>query len=68
MYVLMYANISICNFAMREVKALITDKETDESWDILIIRKINSGLVWAAGQYCGKKMGQIMSNFLWFHG
>ena len=32
-----------------------TDKETDESWDIFMIWKINSGLVWAAGQYCGKK-------------
>ena len=34
-----------------------TDKETDESWDIFIIWKINSGLVWAAGQYCEKKFG-----------
>ena len=41
-----------------------TDKETDESWDIFIIWKINSGLVWAAGQYCEKKsLGPIMSNF-----
>jgi hypothetical protein len=29
----------------------ITDKETDESGDIFIIRKINSGMVWAAGPY-----------------
>ena len=42
-----------------------TDKETDESCDIFIIwkKKINSGLVWAARQYCEKKFGPIMSNF-----
>ena len=33
----------------------ITDKETDESWDMFIIWKINSGLVRTAGQYCEKK-------------
>ena len=35
----------------------VTDKETDESWDIFMIWKINSGLVWATGQYCEKKFG-----------
>ena len=41
-----------------------TDKETDESWDIFIIWKINSGLVWAAGPVLWKKsLGPIMSNF-----
>ena len=34
---------------------VITDKETDESWDIFIIWKINSGLVWAAGPVLWKK-------------
>ena len=34
----------------------ITDKETDESWDMFIICKINSGLVRTAGQYCEKKV------------
>ena len=44
--------------------ALITDKETDESWDIFIIWKINSGLVWAAGQYCEKKVwGRLWATF-----
>ena len=43
---------------------IITDKDTDEFWDIFIIWKINSGLVWAARQYCEKKsLGPIMSNF-----
>ena len=42
----------------------ITDKETDESWNIFIIWKINSGLFWAAGPYLWKKsLGLIMSNF-----
>ena len=41
-----------------------TDKETDESKDIFIIWKINSGLVWAAGLVLWKKsLGPIMSNF-----
>ena len=35
----------------------ITDKRTDASWDIFITWKINSGLVWAAGQYMKKKLG-----------
>ena len=43
---------------------VITDKETDESWDIFIIWKINSGLVWAAGPVLWKKsLGPIMINF-----
>ena len=50
-----------------------TNKETDESWGIFIIWKINSGLVWAAGQYCEKKVwGQLWATFeavfLCFHG
>ena len=41
-----------------------TDKETDESWDIFIIWKINSGLVWAARPVLWKKkFGPIMSKF-----
>ena len=40
-----------------------TDQETDESWDISIVWKINSGLVWVLG-YCEKKsLGPIMSIF-----
>ena len=35
---------------------LHTDKETNESWDIFIIWKINSGLVWAAGPVLWKKV------------
>ena len=41
-----------------------TDKETDESWDIFIDWKFNSGLVWAAGQYCEKKVcGRLWATF-----
>ena len=40
----------------------ITDKETDESWNIFIIWKINSGLVCAAWQW-KKSLGPIKSNF-----
>ena len=51
-----------------------TDQETDESWDIFIIWKINSGLVWAAGLYLWKKKfgtvyEQLLSAvFSCFHG
>ena len=48
---------------VREMMAT-TDKETDESWDIFIIRKINFGL-WAVA-WAGlwkKRFGPIMSNF-----
>ena len=45
-----------------------TDKETDESWDIFIIWKINSGLVWglglgSRGQYWEKKQSKKLSQF-----
>ena len=43
---------------------VITDKETDESWDIFIIWKINSGPVLAVGPYLWKKsLWLIMSKF-----
>ena len=60
----------VCTFfylALYEIaKAVVkhTNKETDVSWDISITRKINSGLVWAAGPVHEKKsLGLIMSNF-----
>ena len=41
-----------------------TDKETDESWDIFILWKINSGLVWAAGPVLWKKVwGRLWATF-----
>ena len=39
-----------------------TDKETDESWEIFIIWKINFGL-WAGRNYEKKRFGPFMSNF-----
>ena len=39
-----------------------TDKKTDESWDIFIVWKINSGL-WAGLDREKKMFGPIMSNF-----
>ena len=38
-------------FVVFKCQLFYTDKETDESWDIFIVWKINSGLVWAAGPY-----------------
>ena len=41
-----------------------TDKETDESWDIFIIWKINSRLVWAPGPVLWKKVwGRLLATF-----
>ena len=44
-----------------------TDKETDEFWDIFMIWKINSGLVWfdlgSRAVLWKKSLGPIMSNF-----
>ena len=51
-----------------------TDKGTDESWDMFITYKINSGLVWAAGPYLWKKKFRAIYEqllrpiFLYFHG
>ena len=50
-----------------------TDKETDKSWEKFILWKVNSGLVWAAVQYCEKKFGAyyeelLRLGFLCFHG
>ena len=42
------------------LRKYITDRETDVSWDIFIIWKINSRL-WA-GLDCKKRFGMIMSN------
>ena len=49
---------------------ITTDKETDDSWDIFIIWKINSGLVWAAKPVLWKKFGanyeQLLKPFFMF--
>ena len=42
-----------------------TDKETDESWDIFVIWKINSGLVWAAGPVLWKKSLRPIMSIFW---
>ena len=51
---------------MKDISACIacTDKETDGSWDIFIILKINSGMVLLAGQYCEKKFGAYYEHLL----
>ena len=40
-----------------QVREIHVRRQMSESWDIFMIWKINSGLVWAVGQYCEKKFG-----------
>ena len=40
-----------------QVREIHVRRQMSESWDIFMVWKINSGLVWAVGQYCEKKFG-----------
>ena len=62
-YILKYHMVFLKFFDQKKQMTTGTDKRTDESWYIFITWKINSGLVWAVGQYMKKKIGPIMSNF-----
>ena len=58
----MHTHAPALDFSARRT-ARITDKETDESLDIFIIWKINSGMWARLGWTVKKKFGQIMSIF-----